>query len=170
MEELLSRILTLLPIALLVFLRLFYDANKRKKKAARAGQSGQQTSPGGSPHGARPAAVPSAPKKEGFFSSLLKMMDGKDYNPDADSLQNRVLLHYEEESYQKAVIPAVQAVKATAAVYKPAARHEPVHTEQAPAPKAPRPQLQLNRKGLRQAVVMAEVLGEPRSLKPYDRH
>lgn len=165
MDELFSRILTLLPIAVLVFLRLFYDTTKRKKKAAQAAQAGQ------APAGTGKAAPP---KKESLFSSLMKMLDGNDYQPAADSLQNKVLLHYEEEAARPTRPPARPAVheakpvpslfrEESAPVVRPAA-----NKAVAPALQTARPsQARLGQARLRQAVVMAEILGQPRGLKPY---
>jgi len=154
MDEVISRVLTLIPIALLIFLRLFYELSKRKKKAAQSKD--------------RPGLKQTA-KDDNLFTALLKRLNG-DTQAAAAATPGRVLLHYEESALQaKAVQPARQSARQEQQLV--------MHpkTEAANAPVLSRPSTQdstckfhpLNRERLRQAVLLSEVLGQPRALKPY---
>lgn len=151
MEDLLENVYVIIPIALLVFIRLFAD----RLKAKRAGEAGAT----------RAGAGTRAP---GALARFLGRLSGRGTEPTPAPRTVSEPLHFEEPVFRLGERLAPPA----------AAPIEP-HTLMAPAPaaKRPGPARTPRRSGsrlpsaverlspLRKAVVMAELLGPPKALR-----
>ena len=168
MDELFEQILVFIPVALLIFVRLFMEAGKKKREEAkRAGQGDASTRKSGKPENI-----------EELFSSLFGASKGPVETLPTGGLAGTAYgtgrVHYDELPVRPKPTASVSAPKQS-----PLAEQTSVHEAERPgrSPEARaegEPRAAANRSSaerlaaltpLQRALVMAEVLGKPRSLR-----
>lgn len=183
MEELFERIFVFVPVALILFIRFFYENGKRKREEAKGAGKGPSAAPAG-----RPAA--SDPLR-GFLSSLfgaieepgeLRPSSAAGEAPDRAPLRQSAASPSRETSYGRR--PFRYEDGAAAATAGPSERSFDSNAieglvstpldRQSPDSKRPEAQREPGREGLsriaalselKRAVVMAELLGAPKALR-----
>ncbi|MBN2875727.1 MAG: hypothetical protein JXM71_11580 [Spirochaetales bacterium] len=169
MDTIFENIFVLVPVAIVLFLRLFGSSIAKKTKAASAARAARPSArPSARP--AKRAAKPTATTAESPFALLWKSLTGTQ----TPQKREPELLHFEERA---GTFPRVAAVASTGghqrAPVSKTTHPEPRTTTAAPASGQPRGTLpaRLQRlPPLRQAVVMAELLGPPLALRPRTRY
>ena len=192
MEELLDNVLVLVPVALLIFLRVFAEAaRKRVEKAkktaagaqsqpaapvtqARSASQARRTKPSGSPYLAgRNSGTSSSkakPAGQGLFGRLRDYLSGTRDQP----AQRLEPLHFEEEAARKlgqftpknADVPASKYWIAPVLGNGPERTLEEASTGSAkPASPKGLPQSLDRLPPLKRAIVLSELLGKPKSLQ-----
>lgn len=165
MDTIFENIFVLVPVAIVLFLRLFGSSIAKKTKAASAARAAR---PSARP--AKRAAKPTATSADSPFALLWKSLTGTQ----TPQKREPELLHFEERA---GTFPRVAAVASAGghqrAPVSKTTHPEPRTTTAAPASGQPRGTLpaRLQRlPPLRQAVVMAELLGPPLALRPRTRY
>lgn len=183
MEELFERILVFVPVALILFIRFFYEAGKRKREEARRA---------GRPPAAAPAGRPAASDPlRGFLSSLFGVIEepgSRGPSSAAGEAADRAAVRQgaaspsRETSYGRRPFRYEEGAAAATAgsserSYDSNAIEGLVSTpldRQSPDSKRPEAQRDPGREGLsriaalselKRAVVMAELLGAPKAFR-----